>query len=183
MTQGAVKAGRRGNVRVAAGSIAAWAIAAAPGWSAAEVAGAARPASVCTAAETPLFACTAARGRHIALCATGDAAVQYRYGRPGRVELAFPPDPADGPQRLLLSVYSRPGGVERWSIRFDNGGTGYTVFDWADESGAREAGVTVVAKADGSEKTLPCVRRARLDRQRLRAMLACDADSALGGCK
>lgn len=53
-----------------------------------------RPAtSLCHVGEEPLFQCRIA-GRHVALCAGGGQAgeryVQYRYGRPGRVELAFP---------------------------------------------------------------------------------------------
>ena len=44
-----------------------------------------RAASLCTAAETPLFTC--AIGREIVSVCGGKISATYRYGRPGRVEL------------------------------------------------------------------------------------------------
>lgn len=63
----------------------------------------ARPApaasSLCRAGEEALFQCRVGT-RQVALCAGGSQAseryVQYRYGRPGRVELAFPERGAAG---------------------------------------------------------------------------------------
>ena len=48
------------------------------------------------------------KGRLLSMC--GDAAkgrVQYRFGRPGQIEMAFPERPQDAPSQLLYSHYFR----------------------------------------------------------------------------
>lgn len=134
-------------------------------------------ASLCQAAETEFFACSTGRGRAVALCGEAPARLQYRYGTPGRIELAFPDDPALGPQRLLFADYQRYQ-TDRSQVRFDNGGVEYTVFD-GHENGRRSAGVSVQPPGAAVERTLACRGPVRGRLAALKPLLRCDAESAL----
>lgn len=91
--------------------------------------------SLCVAGEQPVLTCGVGKGRIASLCATGTLTaagaatvkMQYRFGRKGAVEMAWPARPADPRGLFVLSAtgYSG-GGTER--IRFSNGGYDYFVF-------------------------------------------------------
>lgn len=90
-------------------------------------AGAASPrASLCAASETPLFQCPVG-GKQVAVCAARGAAprVQYRYGAPGKVELAYPAAGQAGSLRWAQTGYSGGGEMQ---IQFENGGVRYVVY-------------------------------------------------------
>ncbi|MDP1632898.1 MAG: hypothetical protein Q8L66_15885 [Caulobacter sp.] len=84
--------------------------------------------SLCAAGESVVFSCGAG-DRVISLCATGGSpvAMQYRFGRKGAIELAYP-KPAAAPKGVFF-VSSTPygGGGER-RIRFTNGDYSYYLF-------------------------------------------------------
>jgi hypothetical protein len=134
-------------------------------------------ARLCQGDETEFFACSTGRGRALALCGQAPARVQYRYGAPGRIELAFPDDPAQGPQRLLFADYQRYQ-TERSQVRFSNAGVEYIVFD-GREDGRRTAGVSVQAPGAAVERTLACRGPVRGRLAALKTVLRCDAESAL----
>lgn len=140
-------------------------------------------ASLCQTDETEFFACSTGRGRTLALCGQAPARVQYRYGAPGRIELAFPEDPALGPQRLLFADYQRYQ-TDRSQVRFSNGGVEYLVFD-GYERGRRSAGVSVQPPGAAVERTLACRGSVRGRLATLKPTLRCDAESALntGRCR
>lgn len=82
--------------------------------------------SLCRIGEEALFQCRAG-AKTIALCGGGSGAdryVQYRYGTPGNVELAYP---ARGMAGLARANIPFSGGGET-QVNFTNAGTRYTVF-------------------------------------------------------
>lgn len=83
-------------------------------------------AALCQAGEEALFQCQAG-ARTIALCAgtsAGERFVQYRFGRPGSVELAYP---ARGMAGLSRATVPFSGGGET-QVNFTNAGTRYSLF-------------------------------------------------------
>ena len=68
---------------------------------------AAAAGGLCAPKETTYFQCSAGKGRSINLCGPGEGAVQYRFGRNGAVELAFPADAKDGARSLRYAHYFR----------------------------------------------------------------------------
>ena len=69
---------------------------------AASQAHAARAQSLCAKDETTYFSCPASNGRSINLCGKSAQTLQYRFGKPGRVELAFPARPEEGADALMV---------------------------------------------------------------------------------
>lgn len=135
-------------------------------------------AGFCTPQETTYFQCTAGKGRSISLCGAGDGAVQYRFGRNGTVELAFPADARQGAQSLRYAHYFRAQ-TDRYEIRFENQGVEYLLFDY-QEGKRREAGVHVTA-VDGKEAEVACSGPIKSRLPALQGVLRCDAESALNG--
>ena len=133
---------------------------------------------LCTPKETTYFQCSAGKGRSINLCGSGAGAVQYRFGRNGAVELAFPADAKDGARSLRYAHYFRAQ-TDRYEIRFENEGVEYVLFDY-QEGKRREAGVHVTG-TDGKERDVVCSGTVRSRLPDLQGVLRCDAESALNG--
>ena len=140
----------------------------------------ARPAaSLCEPGEAVQFSCPMGRGRTLSVCGQPPAALQYRFGKPGQIELRYPADAAQGPQLFLFAQYMRYQ-VDRIALHFTNEGTDYEVFD-EREDGKRSAGVRVSNGGDGRETALPCRGPVTSRLGALKPLLRCDADSALQG--
>lgn len=133
---------------------------------------------LCAPHETTWLACTTSRQRWIGLCGSAAQALQYRFGRPGAVELRFPDDPADGPQRMVFAHYARFQ-TDRVEVRFENQGNDYVLFDY-HEGRTRRTGVRVTT-ADDREREFTCAGRVVSRLGELRTLLKCDAESALNG--
>ena len=84
-----------------------------------------KTAGLCKANETPIFQCVLGR-KQAAVCASGKV-VQYRYGRPGKVELVYPGDPNAGPGTLKRSVTDWSGGGGQ-QIYFESDGYRYVLY-------------------------------------------------------
>jgi hypothetical protein len=86
--------------------------------------------SLCRARETRLFECSTGR-KTISVCggglARGGTYAQYRYGRPGRLELEYPARPVHAPGLLSQASVGYSGGGES-QIRFVNRGVEYVVY-------------------------------------------------------
>ena len=136
-----------------------------------------RAQALCAKGETTYFSCPAGNGRSINLCGKPAQTLQYRFGKPGRVELAFPARPEDGPEAFRYAHYARYQ-VDRFELRFDNDGTEYVLFDYMD-SGRREAGVGVTQ--GGKESSVSCRKPVQSRLGELEGKLKCDAESALAG--
>jgi hypothetical protein len=99
----------------------------------AEISSAASPASLCTADEQVVFACQLKNKKMASLCASkvlnaSAGYVQYRFGTPKSVELAYPAQRAlpKGHFYISSTMYSG-GGASR--VRFKNGDAEYFLFD------------------------------------------------------
>jgi len=134
-------------------------------------------AGLCRAGENTYLSCPTPRHKTISLCGSLPA-VQYRYGKPDKVELAYPDDPAQGFRQFGYAHYMRYQ-TERSEVGFSRGGVDYAVFDYTEE-GHRSAGVRVTT-ADGIDHEVACDGpvEGRLDA--LGKSLRCDADNALNG--
>lgn len=148
---------------------------------------AALPAALADRAHTPLcepgtpavFSCATTGGKVLSLCGSPPASLQYRFGTPARVELAFPDNPADGTRRMRFAQYSRYQ-VDRTTVAFERDGVGYTVFD-GTEGRKRSAGVEVLLPGATSERTFRCRGPVTGGLLGLKPHLPCDAESALQG--
>ena len=141
---------------------------------------AAKPAaSLCEPGEAVQFSCPMGRGRTLSVCGQPPAALQYRFGAPGKIELRYPADAAQGPQQFLFAQYMRYQ-VDRIALSFSNEGTDYEVFD-EREDGKRSAGVRVTKAGGGRETALPCRGPVTSRLGALKPLLRCNADSALQG--
>jgi hypothetical protein len=105
------------------------------------------PLSLCRPGEAPWFACITEKGDHAALCGSTDpetagATLQYRFGNPGDVRLAWPAGGAapESHFRLKRATHVRSTSV---SVVFEN--EGYTFSIWSQTGGGDDngAGVTV----------------------------------------
>jgi hypothetical protein len=154
-----------------------WPPALALGWVVCAALGQGTSGNLCAADETVYFQCTVSKGRLLSVC--GDAAkgkVQYRFGRPGHVEMAFPEKPQDAPSQLLYSHYFRAQ-TDRTEVRFENGGAGYVLFDY-EEGARREAGVQVTTPS-GKDVAIACNGPVMSRLSELKSVLHCDSHSAL----
>lgn len=135
--------------------------------------------SLCSGEEFDMFNCAiVGSGKLLSICASKSSAleqgrgyVQYRFGRPGRVELEFPRE-RRGYQRAFTLVYSEssdPGGPVRRSasgaLTFLNGGYRYTVretFRMGERpEDAEKNGWVEVAPAGGANASGGAVREFR----------------------
>lgn len=138
------------------------------------------PGGLCAEREDIYFSCQTSLGRWIALCGTANDKIQYRFGRAGRIELAFPG--ADGGRHVFRYAHYFRAGVDRMEVLFRNGGFDYAVFDYS-ERGSRTAGVRVAGDS-GKEREFTCRGGIRSRLAELEGVLPCDQDNALnlGSC-
>lgn len=139
------------------------------------------PRGLCDNNETVYFACQVKGGRWLNVCGKAPATLQYRFGRRGAVQLAFPPQASDAANTFWFAHYMRAQ-TDRVEIRFDNASVEYVLFDYT-EQGRQEAGVRVTQA--GKEHTLACRQPIHSRLVELKPMLRCDTDSALaaGACR
>ncbi len=105
--------------------------------------------SLCTAAETTVFDCPLAGGRRAAVCASADLSasagtLQYRFGRPGKVELQWPPAAAADWRAAVKAgqvMYAGGGGAY---LRFAAPPFEYVVYSASGRGWGRKAGVMVL---------------------------------------
>lgn len=116
----------------------------------------ARP-SLCTADERIAFSC--AVGRKVAsLCASADLSkttgyVQYRYGRPGKIEMTYPQDKVHPSAVFKWGVLGFAGGGTDY-YRFSNEGYDYVVYSGMGRGWTQEG--IVVEKSGKRLQSLVC---------------------------
>ena len=142
------------------------------------LAAAAAPASLCAGEETAYFECATANAKMLAVCGALPDRLQYRFGRPGAIELAYPAAPEQGPKTLLIARYHRYQ-TDRLALRFERDGVGYTVFDDQEEGKVRRG--VEVKTADARVHELVCAGPAASRLSELVGVVACDRESALNG--
>ncbi|HEX8097265.1 MAG TPA: hypothetical protein VF507_04490 [Pyrinomonadaceae bacterium] len=90
------------------------------------------PISLCAADETVVFSCTTkGAGKLVSLCGSKQldekrGYVQYRFGRPGKVEMEFPRTREKTQSAFRLTRYTRPL-VTYLALRFESGGYLYSI--------------------------------------------------------
>ncbi|HEX3364589.1 hypothetical protein [Phenylobacterium sp.] len=83
--------------------------------------------SLCHPPEVALFQC-AVGAKQLAICAAdAPGTAQYRYGVPGKVELAYPAAPQAGPSPLKWATTGYSGGGET-QVSFENAGVTYIIY-------------------------------------------------------
>jgi len=138
----------------------------------------AAPASLCNDDETAYFECAMAHGKLLAVCGALPERLQYRFGKPAAIELAYPPAASDGPRTLLIARYHRYR-TDRLTLRFERGGVSYAVFD--DQEDGRGRGGVDVKTADGRVHELVCTGGVASRLSELVGVVECDRESALNG--
>jgi hypothetical protein len=113
--------------------------------------------TLCTKGEVSYFSCKANTGKTISLCgqvfSVGKAGVkealeapwlQYRYGRPGALELVYPAVRKDSLSRFTVQRIRAGGGAYGVDgVAFVSGGIGYSVDSVTPETGDSWQGVNV----------------------------------------
>ena len=129
---------------------------------------AANAATLCAPDETVLFNCSATEKRIISVCASQDLApdhgfLQYRFGRPGKVELTVPADNTTPPSQSAIGgslIFSGGGGAY---LRFTVGAYQYVVFTatgkWGPSGSVAGAQGVAVQKNGKEFSNFPCVAK------------------------
>lgn len=114
--------------------------------------------SLCSAGEVTLFGCGLGQKR-VAVCGSPDISaergrLQYRFGRPGSLELVYPPADADWRAVTRGGVLAFSGGGGAY-LAFTNGPYRYVVYTAIGRGWGTKAGV-VVEKGGRRVASLPC---------------------------
>jgi hypothetical protein len=120
--------------------------------------------------------------------------LQYRFGRPGKVELQFPEEKQNSQAQFLFEHYFRAQ-VDRTAVKFKNGGYEYSIYDAyeGEEAPAQNyrgvsieyigsEGDSVDANKGGENRDLECTGRVISRLNKLENVIPCDKDDSLSGC-
>lgn len=129
-----------------------------------------QPASLCNADETIIFNCTIKENaKLVSLCSSREFTkdkgyIQYRFGRPGKVELEFPKSREKTQQAFKYSHYFRAQ-FDLTEISFSSDNHHYSIFDDynGEERPAQSSQGVKVTTPNGREVTLTCRGRAKAD--------------------
>lgn len=146
------------------------------------------PSSLCRAEEQVIFTCVATgSAKFVSLCSSRlldhrRGYLQYRYGKPGAIELQFPQARANTQLAFRYAHYFRAQ-VDRTEISFDNQDNRYTLFDYYDgevKPAIAVAGVRVGKHGTkGRETELRCQSRPASKLGYLETVIPRDHDSVL----
>lgn len=141
--------------------------------------------SHCAPSEQILFHCRMRDSTKIlSVCAARELSatsgyLQYRFGRPGKVELEFPQEKTKTQQQFRYSHYFRFQ-TDRTELSFRHNGFEYAVYsDYEAElkPARKETGVRV------NTTELPCGGQVIDKLSKLAEVVPCDENTALGGCE
>lgn len=127
--------------------------------------------SHCGKTERVIFSCPLRRSSKVlSLCSSAkltktEGYIQYRFGKPGRVELEYPKQRARSQDAFSYNHYFRAQ-VDLTEISFSVDGYSYTVFDsynGEEKPAISEAGVTVTPPAGARDITYSCNTKAQAD--------------------
>jgi hypothetical protein len=155
---------------------------------AAQAATKSQSSSLCRAEEQVIFTCSVvAEARTVSLCASSvldhrRGYLQYRYGKPGALELQFPQARANTQLAFRYAHYFRAQ-VDRTEVSFDNQGYRYTIFDYYEgdvKPAISTAGVRVSKHGrNGQEVELVCHGKPTSKLGRLETVVPRDHENAL----
>jgi hypothetical protein len=149
------------------------------------VAYAAGNGSLCREGEHQYFSCTLKSKKTAAVCGggTGDTSyMQYRFGKPGKVELEFPTSRTDSVSQFRISRYFRAAqdgndSLTTQDLMFTNNETTYDLS--ATEEGRHNGVGIIVTGKDGKSVTLNCVAGGMNIPLELEAKIPCDPDASV----
>ncbi|HEU4767880.1 MAG TPA: hypothetical protein VFS77_10910 [Pyrinomonadaceae bacterium] len=129
-----------------------------------------QPTSLCSADEKIIFNCLIKENaKTVSLCSSRELTkergyLQYRFGRPGKVELEFPKSREQTQKAFKYSHYFRAQ-VDLTEISFTSAGYQYSIVDDynGEERPARSVQGVTVTTPEGKEVTLTCRGRAKAD--------------------
>ncbi len=108
---------------------------------------AAAPASLCEAHEHQYFSCATSKTKRLALCGSEPGAptawLQYRFGKVGALELAFPAKKEGSLKAFLWERHLHVNSMS-FAVRFVNGGFSYLLFDQNTMGSATDHGAGVL---------------------------------------
>lgn len=147
-----------------------------------------QPQSLCRGEEKIIFSCAVTPGaRIVSLCASNAldhrrGYLQYRYGKPGAIELQFPQARANTQIAFRYAHYFRAQ-VDRTEVSFDTQGYRYTLFDYF-EGDVKPAIITAgvhVSKhgAKGADTRFRCVAKPTSNLGNLENVITHDRDNPL----
>jgi len=115
--------------------------------------------TLCAADERVVFSCST--GAHAAsICASKDlSSMQYRFGKPGSVELVYPEGGAKPADAFIMGSLAFSGGGGAW-LRFDKGPFRYTIFTavgkWGRGGALADASGVAVERDGKAFANFPC---------------------------
>lgn len=121
-----------------------------------------KPRSLCASNEHVVWSCETQKERKLAsVCTSKDldksrGYVQYRFGRPGQVELEFPKERAGSQSAFKYARYTRPL-VTMLNLKFVNNGFTYTVGDDDNEEEKppiRDAVIMITPSGANAKETI-----------------------------
>jgi hypothetical protein len=134
-------------------------------------ASATQPNTLCAQGERVIFSCALRQtAKVVSVCASQDLTnekgyLQYRFGRPGKIELEFPKDRANTQQQFEYSHYFRAR-VDLTEINFTVDGVSYSVFDdyqGEEKPAVSEQGVAINWGTNKKEVRLLCAAKPKAD--------------------
>lgn len=121
----------------------------------------------CQTGETVVFGCAIASGKWVNVCADGrqkPGRLQYRFGAPGKPELALPPGGATPDPKVYGRSESYSGGGAAW-LGFRNGDYRYVVYTgvgrWGPNGETRERAGVAVEKSGRTVAHFACTSAVR----------------------
>lgn len=134
--------------------------------------------TLCNAGEKIYFNCHTHSHKTISLCGALPASLQYRFGKPEKIELSYPANAQEGKMRFLFSHYSRAQ-TDYTTITFKNADADYTLAEYLTDDAPKGKAQLEVTVA-GKETDIICTGQYVSKLGDLKPFLPCDPDSALG---
>jgi hypothetical protein len=128
--------------------------------------------SLCTATENTYLSCETENHKIISMCGALPNALQYRFGRPDKIELRYPEDPSIATSVILLG-HSNDTSADRSAVNFTNGSYRYSVFDLRYHNGDRYTGVVAQGKNQVKHKVV-CKNEVQGNLDEIGKYLKCD---------
>jgi hypothetical protein len=146
--------------------------------------------SHCSDSETVIFSCRVkGSAKILSLCGSkvlskDTGYLQYRFGPPKAVELAFPKERENSLAQFEYRHYFR-WQVDQTSVSFKNGGYTYSIYDDyvgdTKPAGTRR-GVSIDKTSPAEHHDLECIGPVISHLAKLREVIPCDKSDGLGDC-
>ena len=132
---------------------------------------------LCQTDETVFFSCQTRSKKWISLCGTLPASLQYRFGKPGKVELQYPENGADGKTSFFYRHYFRYQ-FDYTQISFKNKDTDYTLsygFNGENDPKKPDLSGGVDVTAMGQPTDIQCTGKITQSLYKLGEFLGCES--------